>query len=93
VRPVYRPPATVPRADPEAVYPEYLTVQDPAPEVAAHVTEWLVDPAARAHVLDRLEAVAATVVQPGSAARAAAAVLEIARPAAPRALRPRRRAA
>ena len=93
VRPVYRPPATVPRADPEAVYPEYLTVQDPAPEVAAHVTEWLVDPAARAHVIDRLEAVAATVVQPGSAARAAAAVLEIARPAAPRALRPRRRAA
>lgn len=92
VRPVFRPPMTVTPADPEAVYPEYLAVQDPAPQVAAHVTEWLVDPAARARAVARLEAVAATVVQPGSAARAAAAVLEIARPAAAR-LTPRRRAA
>ncbi len=80
VRPVLRPPTTVAPADPEAVFPEYLVVQDPAPQAASHVCEWLVDPAARAGVVARLDAIAAGVVQSGSAARAAAAVLEIARP-------------
>ena len=80
VRPVAWPPAAVPPADPEAVYPEYLAVQDPADRAAAHVIEWLVDPAARRGVAARIAAVAAAVVQGGSAARAAAAVLEIARP-------------
>ncbi|MFM8290100.1 MAG: lipid-A-disaccharide synthase [Planctomycetia bacterium] len=80
VAPVGWPPAAVPPADPEAVYPEYLAVQDPADRAAAHVVEWLVDPAARRQVTARIEAVATAVVQGGSAARAAAAVLEIARP-------------
>ena len=82
VRPVLRPPATVPPADPEAVYPEYLAVQDPAVRAAAHVVEWLTDPAARCRVADRLEAIAADVVRGGSAERAAAAVLAIAGPPA-----------
>jgi lipid-A-disaccharide synthase len=82
VRPVVRPPAEVPMADPEAVYPEYLAVQDPAVRAAAHVVEWLVDPRARRSVGDRLDAIAADVVRGGSAARAAAAVLAIAAPSA-----------
>jgi hypothetical protein len=79
---VLRPPATVPPADPEAVYPEYLAVQDPAVRAASHVVEWLTDPTARRRVVDRLEAIAAEVVRGGSAERAAAAVLAIAGPPA-----------
>jgi lipid-A-disaccharide synthase len=82
VRPVLRPPLTVPPADPDAVYPEYLAVQDPAERAAAHVVEWLVDPAARRLAVARIEAVAAGVGHGGSAARAAAAVLAIAGPSA-----------
>ena len=78
VQPVAWPPATVPPADPEAVYPEYLAVQDPADRAAAHVVEWLVDPQARRRAVARIEAVAGEVVRGGSAARAAAAVLAIA---------------
>ena len=78
VQPVAWPPAMVPPADPEAVYPEYLAVQDPADRAAAHVVEWLVDPAARRQVVERIEAVATDVVRGGSAERAAAAVLAIA---------------
>jgi lipid-A-disaccharide synthase len=78
VRGVWRPPTDVPPADPEAIYPEYLTVRDPADHAAAHVVEWLVDPAAHAGVVHRLDAVAATAARPGSAARAADAVIAIA---------------
>jgi lipid-A-disaccharide synthase len=78
VRGVWRPPVTVPPADPEAVYPEYLTVRDPADHAAGHVVEWLVDEAAHARVVQRLDAVAATAARPGSAARAADAVIAIA---------------
>ena len=91
VRPVALPPATVPPADPEAVYPEYLTVQDPAARAAAHVVEWLTDPVARRRAVARIEAVAARVAHGGSAERAAAAVLAIAGPSAE--LVARRRAA
>ena len=80
VQPVLWPPAAVPPADAEGVYPEYLAVQDPAARAAAHVVEWLVDPAARRRVVARLDAIAADVVRGGSAARAAAAVLAIAAP-------------
>jgi lipid-A-disaccharide synthase len=83
VRPVLRPPTTVPPADPDAVYPEYLAVQDPAERAAAHVVEWLVDPAARRRAVARIDAVAAGVAHGGSAARAAAAVLAIATPVRP----------
>jgi len=83
VHPVLVPPRGVPPADPEAVYPEYLAVADPAPRAAAHVVEWLTDAASRRRVGARLAAVAAEVDRPGSADRAAAAVLAIARGADP----------
>jgi lipid-A-disaccharide synthase len=76
--PVLLPPRSVPPADPEAVFPEYLAVQDPAERVVAHVAEWLQDPAAIGRARARVAAVAARVAQPGSAARAASAVLAIA---------------
>lgn len=78
VRPTLLPPVAVEAADPEAVYPEYLAVQDPAREAAAHVVAWLTDPVAREHAIGRIEAVAARVATGGSAARAADAVLAIA---------------
>jgi lipid-A-disaccharide synthase len=77
-RPVLLPPRTVPPADPEAVYPEYLAVQDPAAAAASHLITWLRDDAARQAVVARLEAIAAEVGQGGSAARAAAHVLAVA---------------
>jgi lipid A disaccharide synthetase len=78
VSPVAVPPATVAPADPEAIYPEYLTVADPADQVADHVIEWHCDAAARQRVIARLDEVAARVAEPGSAAKAAAAVVAIA---------------
>lgn len=78
VQPTLLPPAAVEAADPEAVYPEYLAVQDPAREAAAHVVAWLTDPVARSRVIERIEAVAARVATGGSAARAADAVLAVA---------------
>jgi len=83
VRPVLLPPRGVPPADPEAVFPEYLAVADPAERAAGHVVEWLVDPASLALARSRVEAVAAPVAHPGSAARAATAVLAIAAGEAP----------
>jgi lipid A disaccharide synthetase len=83
VQPTLLPPWGVPPADPEAVYPEYLAVGDPAERAAGHVIEWLRDPAALARARARVEAVAARVAHPGSAARAAAAVLAIAGAATP----------
>jgi lipid-A-disaccharide synthase len=78
-RPAWRPPRRVEPADPEAIYPEYLAVQDPAAHLAAHVVEWIEDPAARRHTIARLDAVAEAVAGGGSAERAAAAVLALAR--------------
>jgi len=78
IRPALAPPRDVPPADPAAIYPEFLAVHDPAERAAGHVVEWLVDPTARARVVLRLETVAREVARPGSAARAAEAVLAIA---------------
>ncbi len=78
VRPVLLPPAAVPPADPEAIFPEYLAVQDPADRAAGHVVEWLLDPAVRTAVVGRIDTVAHEVARPGSAARAAEAVLALA---------------
>ena len=78
VQPVLVPPLAVPPADPEAVYPEYLAVGDPAERSAAHVVAWLTDPASRRQAVTRIEAVAIDIARPGSAARAADAVLAIA---------------
>jgi lipid-A-disaccharide synthase len=78
VRGVFAPPTVVPPADPDAIYPEYLAVGDPADRAAEHVVTWLTDATARRSVVDRLDEVAARVARSGSASRAAAAVLAIA---------------
>jgi lipid-A-disaccharide synthase len=78
VRGVFTPPTVVPPADPDAIYPEYLAVADPADRAAEHVVTWLTDAAARRSVVERLDEVAARVARSGSASRAAAAVLAIA---------------
>jgi lipid-A-disaccharide synthase len=94
VRPQWWPPREVAAADPEAVYPEFLAVQDPALPAAAHVVEWLEDPVARDRVIARLEVLARDIARPGSAARAAAAVVAIAAArAVPSAALPERQAA
>jgi lipid-A-disaccharide synthase len=85
-RPVVWPPVGVPPAESEAIYPEYLAVEDPAGRAADHVVEWLTVPSARQALVERLDTVAAAVARPGSAARAAAAVLAIATGQDPRAL-------
>ena len=71
------PPQEVAPADPEAIYPEYLAVQDPAPHLTGHVVEWLTQPATRQAVVARLDAVADMVSHGGSADRAAEAVLAV----------------
>jgi lipid-A-disaccharide synthase len=78
VKGVVRPPVGVPPADPDAVYPEYLAVADPADRAAGHLVEWLTDPAARRQIVARLDQLAGEVAHGGSANRAAAAVLAIA---------------
>jgi lipid-A-disaccharide synthase len=78
VRREWRPPTAVAPADPEAIYPEYLAVQNPADRVTEHVVDWLADPASRAGVVERLEMLAAAIARPGSADRAAEAVVAIA---------------
>lgn len=83
LQPVWWPPRTLAAADPAMLFPEYLAVQDPAATAAGHVTQWLTDPQARQQALAKLETLAADVAQPGSAARAAAAVLAIAAGARP----------
>ncbi|MFM7208173.1 MAG: lipid-A-disaccharide synthase, partial [Planctomycetaceae bacterium] len=77
-QPVLLPPAGPPPADPDAVYPEYLSVADPAERAAGHVVEWLTDADACERARSRIEAVAALVARPGSANRAAAVVVAIA---------------
>ena len=72
------PPQEVAPADPEAIYPEYLCVQDPAAHLAGHVIEWLTQPASRLRVIARLDGVADMVSHGGSADRAAEAVLAVA---------------
>ncbi|MGA0039573.1 MAG: lipid-A-disaccharide synthase [Pirellulales bacterium] len=72
------PPRGVKPADPEAIYPEYLCVQDPAEQMAADACRWVEDEAAHRGVVARLKDIAATVSQGESADRAAAAVIEIA---------------
>jgi len=78
IQPEWRPPREVVPADPEAIFPEYLAVQDPAVHLAGHVVEWLTQPATREAVIARLDAVAERVSHGGSAERAADAVLIVA---------------
>ena len=78
LQPVWWPPQQLAPADPQMLFPEYLAVQDPAPAAAGHVIDWLTDTAVRQQSVNALEALALQVAQPGSAARAAVAVLTIA---------------
>jgi lipid-A-disaccharide synthase len=89
VRGTWWAPRDVESADPEAVYPEFLAVQDPAERAAAQMIEWLTDPAALGRTRARIEAVALRVATGGSAARAADAVLAIASDGAEGAAAPR----
>jgi lipid-A-disaccharide synthase len=77
-QPAWLPPREVAPADPEAIYPEYLSVQDPSGHVAGHIVDWLSRPEARAAVVARLEEVARPIAGGGSADRAAEAVLALA---------------
>jgi len=78
LQPVWWPPRELAPADSEMLFPEYLAVQDPAPAASGHVIDWLTDPMIREQSVHALEKLAQQVAQPGSAARAAAAVLAIA---------------
>ncbi|NBS33407.1 MAG: lipid-A-disaccharide synthase [Planctomycetia bacterium] len=78
LQPVWRPPRELAPADPAMLFPEYLAVQDPAPAASGHVIDWLTDPMIRERSVNALEKLAQQVAQPGSATRAAAAVLAIA---------------
>jgi len=85
LQPVWWPPRQLAAADPQLLFPEYLAVQDPAPAAAGHVIAWLTDRPLRERSVNALETLARQVARPGSAARAATAVLAIAagrRPAA-----------
>lgn len=61
----------------DAVMPEYLQNAATPEAIAEQVTAWLVDPAARQRVRDRLGRVIATLGPPGAVGRAAAAILRL----------------
>jgi lipid-A-disaccharide synthase len=58
-------------------YPEYLTCEDKSAQVAAHVIEWLRDPARRAARVGMLEQIRAQVSAGGASARAAEYILRV----------------
>lgn len=74
-------------AQDDVLFPEHLTVADPAAAVAGQLTHWLIDEAARQQRVEQLDALRSQVSQ-GGASRAAAqrivAVVEERRPCAPR---------
>ena len=78
VRPVLKPDFGVPEVDPEMAFPEYLVVGDPAKQLADHIIRWLSVPSLRKKIVQNLDAIADTVAHPGSAERAATAVIAIA---------------
>jgi lipid-A-disaccharide synthase len=65
-----------PAAPGDALFPEYLTCEDRAPQIARHLIEWLTDAAARRQLIGRLAALRAEVGQGGAAATAAAYMLQ-----------------
>lgn len=64
------------------LYPEFPTTRDDSDRIAAQVLTWLNDPASRAALVGKLEALRARVAVPGSCARAARFLLEAHGPAA-----------
>ena len=59
----------------DELYPEFATSRDKSDAIAGHVLGWLNDPARRAAVVGRLEALRARVAVPGACDRAAAYLL------------------
>jgi lipid-A-disaccharide synthase len=59
----------------EELYPELLTSGDESERIAGHVLGWLHDPASRAALVARLEALRDRVAVPGACDRAAAYIL------------------
>jgi lipid-A-disaccharide synthase len=65
-----------PDAD-KVLFPEYLTCEDKSEQIAAHVIEWLTDPAKRTARVAQLEALKAKVAHDGASKRAAAYILDV----------------
>ncbi len=65
-----------PGAGEEVLFPEYLTCEDRAPELAAHVVEWLTDRTARELLVERLAHLRAEVGHGGASIAAARYILE-----------------
>jgi lipid-A-disaccharide synthase len=65
----------------EEIYPELFTSRDESPRIAQHVLGWLNDPASRAAIVGRLEALRARVAVPGACDRAAEFLLGTLTPA------------
>jgi lipid-A-disaccharide synthase len=59
----------------QMLFPEYLTCDDKSDEIAAHVVQWLADPAARKARIDDLARLKARVAQGGASRRAAEYIL------------------
>src|SRR5574340_50810 len=59
----------------KVLFPEYLTCEDKSPEIAAHLIEWLRDPARRAARVAELTALRARVAAGGASQRAAEYIL------------------
>jgi lipid-A-disaccharide synthase len=62
--------------DDPALFPEYLTCEDKSAEIAAHVVEWLTQPARRAARVEALTALKAQVAHGGASGRAATYILD-----------------
>lgn len=59
------------------LFPEYLTCEDKSSQIAAHVTRWLTDPAAREALVARLAELKAVVGHGGASARASDYILGV----------------
>ena len=65
-----------PDAD-KVLFPEYLTCEDKSEQLAAHVIEWLLDPAKRSARIAQLNALKDKVAHGGASSRAAQYILDV----------------
>jgi lipid-A-disaccharide synthase len=61
----------------KVLFPEYLTCEDKSEQIAAHLIEWLVDPAKRATRVAQLEALKEKIAHGGASSRAAQYILDV----------------
>lgn len=59
------------------LYPEYLTYEDKAEQIAAHVVDWLTDEEERSRLVGELETLRTEVAQGGASRRAAHYILDM----------------